>query len=270
MSDFLLREYRDEDIPALVELWHRVFGDPESLIKGFFRLLPAMGAGHLAELDGQIVGAAYMLRGMDHVKGNKLTRCAYIYAVATDEAYRGRGIGAALTKAAAESAKQWQAQFISTLPAEDSLYKWYDELLGVKPVLYRTRRELESKAILPCRKVSASEYLIRREAILRNREHLSVSWHVAEFQRLLCEEYGGGLYLGDGFAGFAYLEEGKAMIKELVCENEDEKPLAASSIAAAMAAETAVLFEKSASGEPYIAADSALVSSECSWNMSFD
>ena len=39
MSDFDIREYRAEDIPALSRLWEKTFEDSPALIADFFRLL---------------------------------------------------------------------------------------------------------------------------------------------------------------------------------------------------------------------------------------
>jgi len=269
MTEFKIREYRNEDIPALIKLWHQVFGDPESLIKEFFRLLPHTGTGHLAEVDGELAGAAYMLRGLDYVNGTELIPCGYVYAVATDRRFRGMGIGAALSKAAAHSAGQWHAKAVCTLPAEDSLYPWYEKLIGVKAALYRKRTELACAALLPCLKVSAADYLIRREDSLAGKPHLSVSLHNMDFQRLLCETYGGGLFMGDAFMGFGYKEEDCAIIKELICDDE-LKQSAAASIGFSMGAARAVLFEPSHEGEKYIALDTDGFAPDSVWNISFD
>lgn len=270
MTDFSVRDYRKKDRGELISLWNRVFGDPSALIEAFFELLPHMGSGVVAEAEGKIVGAAYMIRGLDHVRDGKTTSCAYIYAVATDEAFRGRGIGAALTKAAKDAAKQWQAKIISTLPAEDSLYKWYDELIEVKPALYRIKKEIDACAVLPCRQCTASEYVFMREALLSGREYLSVSLPVMEFQRLICREYGGDIYIGEDFAGFGYMEEGKALIKELIIADESKKYAAAASLVSAMGAKKGLLFENSEDGDKYIAVDTDNVSGSCLWNVSFD
>lgn len=269
MSNFTLREYRNEDIPALKKLWHEVFGDPESLVEKFLALLGQVGSGHLAEVNGELAGAAYLLRGLDYVDGDELIPCGYIYAVASYEKFRGMGIGSALTKACAVSAEQWHAKMLCTLPAEDSLYKWYEELVGVKPVLYRKRSEISCTGAAECRKLSATEYLLERETRLAGKCRLSVSWHIMEFQRLLCEEYGGGLYMGEDFIGFGYVDGGAAQIKELICD-EEKRIEAASAMAAAMGAEKAVLYEASEYGEPYIAADRDGLCSTCIWNVSFD
>jgi len=269
MSNFTLREYRNEDIPKLTRLWHEVFGDPESLIEKFFELLGQTGSGHIAEVDGELAGMAYLLRGLDYVGEGGLIPCGYIYAVASYEKFRGMGIGSALTRACAKSAKQWHAKMLCTLPAENSLYDWYEELVGVKPVLYRKKTELSCANGMGCKKLGATEYLLEREKRLAGKCRLSVSWQMMEFQRLLCEEYGGGLYMGEGFMGFGYVDGEQALIKELICE--DEKRLeAAAAIGFAMGAERAILYEPSDSGEAYIAADRDGLCTNCIWNVSFD
>jgi len=269
MSNFTLREYRSEDIPALVKLWHEVFGDPEELVEKFFGLLGQTGSGHIAEVDGELAGAAYLLRGLDYFGEDGLIPCGYIYAVASYEKFRGMGIGSALTKACAVSAKQWHAKMLCTLPAEDSLYAWYEELVGVRPALYRKKSEVPCTGSGVCKKLDTTEYLLEREKRLAGKCRLSVSWHIMEFQRLLCETYGGGLYAGDDFIGFGYMDEGTALIKELVCEGE-KRLAAAAAIGSAMGAETAILYETAESGEAYIAADMKGICPNCIWNVSFD
>ena len=88
---FLIRGYAPADEAALTALWKRCFGDSEELIHGFFALLPELGAGVTAELDGKPVGMAFAICGMALSSGEK---CGYIYAVAVDESCRGFGAGA--------------------------------------------------------------------------------------------------------------------------------------------------------------------------------
>ena len=87
---FLIRGYAPADEAALTALWKRCFGDSEELIHGFFALLPELGAGVTAELDGKPVGMAFAICGMALSSGEK---CGYIYAVAVDESCRGFGAG---------------------------------------------------------------------------------------------------------------------------------------------------------------------------------
>ena len=96
MRDFDIREYRAEDIPALSRLWEKTFEDSPALIADFFRLLPDMGTGLAAVQKGEIVGAAYVIMGMELLgKENKPVPGGYIYAVAVEERCRSFGIGSA-------------------------------------------------------------------------------------------------------------------------------------------------------------------------------
>ena len=98
-----IREYTREDTSAMRSLWSDAFGDPSELIDFFFELLPSMGTGFVAELDGEIFGAAYVLDAFLHLPGGETKKLAYIYAVSVDESAQGRGIGAELTRHACET-----------------------------------------------------------------------------------------------------------------------------------------------------------------------
>ena len=112
--DVKLREYSGGDIPALCALWESVFGDKAELIQEFFRLLPDMGLCAVAELDGKIVGMASVLTALELVTpGGDAARCGYVYAVATEPSFRGRGIGAALTEKVCELAKAAGASVVA-------------------------------------------------------------------------------------------------------------------------------------------------------------
>ena len=126
-----IREYTREDTSAMRSLWSDAFDDPSELIDFFFELLPSMGTGFVAELDGEIFGAAYVLDAFLHLPGGETKKLAYIYAVSVDESAQGRGIGAELTRACMRNAWDYSADICCTLPAEDSLYDWYESRCGL-------------------------------------------------------------------------------------------------------------------------------------------
>ena len=192
---FLIRGYAPADEAALTALWKRCFGDSEELIHGFFAMLPELGAGVTAELDGKPVGMAFAICGMALSSGEK---CGYIYAVAVDESCRGFGAGAALTRAAADAARGLGAEIICTLPAEASLYPWYEKLISTRFTLCRRRGIIPAGKVRGFDMLSAAEYNARREALLAGVPHLTINDACAELLRLLCEAYGGGLFAVDG------------------------------------------------------------------------
>ena len=271
MSEFIIREYRTEDIPALSLLWEKTFADSPALIADFFRLLPDMGTGLAAVQNGEIVGAAYVIMGMELLCGEKEPAPGgYIYAVAVEESCRGSGLGSALTQAARDEALRRGAAFVCTLPASESLYGWYGELLGVKPALFRRTRRADCGALEPVMPLSVTEYMLWRENILRSQPHLHLSYPALEFQYRLCKAYGGGFFaVGSGICA-AYLDGETALIRELLLMDEGEKDSAAASVGAEMGAKDFVLYSPAPEGEPYIAALPGDIPADCVWNLSFD
>ena len=106
MSDFELREYRRDDVPALSALWTECFGDGPGFTEKFFAALPGMGSGVAAVRGGEILGAAYTLNAQELVCGEDVRRVGYIYGVGVGERFRGCGIGAAL------DAWKWRNGFV--------------------------------------------------------------------------------------------------------------------------------------------------------------
>lgn len=270
MADFILRETGAEDYAALSGLWQRCFGDPPALIARFFDLLPELGTGVTAEYEGVPVGAAYALTGLSLVSPDGAEKsCGYIYAVAVDEDCRGMGIGAALSVTAAENARKAGAEILCTLPAEDSLYGWYEKLIGVKCALRRGARRCKSAVGAVCQPISAAEYAARREELLRGKAHIRFTEAYLEFQRALCTEYGGGFYAVCGGIAAAYLEEGSALVRELVLPEGADRDSAAGAVAAELGADMAVSYEPCPEGEKFIAADCPLPP-DCRWNLALD
>ena len=79
-----INEYRQEDIPSLKRLWMETFGDAPELVDRFFELLPSMGTGLVAEADGELLGAAYLLDAELWSPEKPPVKLGYIYAVAVE------------------------------------------------------------------------------------------------------------------------------------------------------------------------------------------
>ena len=128
MSDYIIRPATRADFPALTALWRRVFGDSEDFIAEFFRTMWSPGCCAAAE-NGALASMGFCLTG-PAASGRS---CGYIYAMATDERHRGRGLAAAVGRALMDGAFANGVDIISTLPAEDSLNAWYESRLGMVP-----------------------------------------------------------------------------------------------------------------------------------------
>lgn len=281
MTDFAVREYRAEDIPALEALWLACFEDTPSFVDKFFAALPSIGGGVIAEREGEILGAAYTIDALELISGSgaKLAAVGYIYGVGVYAHARGRGIGAALDRAVYELSRARGAELVTTLPAEDSLYGWYEDILGVKAALWRERRtfdrDVQGEARAQAVRISAREYGAARERLLSERAHIRLSPAALEFEAALLDEYGGGLYAVGGGIAAGCIEDGCAVIKELILPTERSTDTGtdmaenAGALCAAMGAGRALLLVPAEQGEKYIAADRALPTG-CVWNLSFD
>ncbi len=261
-----IRELRPEDRTALVALWHQVFGDPVSYVEEFFRLLPEIGSGVAAVDNGVPVGAAYMITGLELCEAERVRRCGYLYAVAVDPAARGRGLGGALSQAAAELGRARGAELICTLPAEPGLYAWYEKLIGVRCALYREQRLLDSRPGFAPRPLGAAEYAARREALLCGRPHLRLSEAAMRLEEANCRAFGGFLCsVGDGIAA-VYVNGDTAEIRELLGAAEAE----AAAIGAALGAKRVKLWRPARSGDPYLAFSPSDLPENTVWNLAFD
>ena len=251
MPDVILREAVPQDAGPLTELWCGVFGDPPELVDVFFSLLPEMGSGCVAEREGRILAAAYLIHGFTLLRqGEPPLRCGYLYAVATEPSARGQGLGSAVSRGAAELGRLHGARLLCTLPAEASLYRWYGDILSLKHRI--SRRRLFCDRLPEARPLPASEYLSLREALLRDHPHVRPDAAAMEFEAALCRSCGGGLYAADGAIFCAYPDEGAWVIPEFL-------PCSAEGLLPGLRVESA----------PYLCSDLPVPDGTV-WNLSFD
>lgn len=244
-----IREIRPEDHGALVALWTSVFGDPAAIVEEFLRRLPEMGGGVAAFEDGRLLGAAYIVTAMALRAGGKSRRCGYLYAVAAAPAARHRGVGAAVSRAAAALGRARGAELICTWPAEEGLYAWYERILGARCALHCAGRDFDSAPVLPVQALDPADYGLRREALLAGRPHLALEPAALAFAARSLSFYGGGLFaVGEGLAA-AYREGDTAIVRELL----GVPPEAAAALGPALGAKRVRLSLPAPAGEPYLA-----------------
>lgn len=248
-----IREYSKKDIDELVMLWATVFGDEENFIIRFFEMLENIGTCIVGEEDGRIIAMTSVITGMSVVGENEEQTVGYIYAVAVDDSYRGKGYGAEISKAAFEMAKKLGCAIITTMPSSDSLYTFYENALGMKTALKRTKYAVEAKPYVETVKVAGCEYNARREQTLKTSVHLEMSDAAAQLYDALCTEYGGGLYISETGVCSAQLCDDKCIIYDIVCTNPDEL---AASVAYVIGAKCAQYYLPSEQGDKFIMTDS--------------
>jgi len=251
----LFEKYREEDVPELVTLWSEVFGDDRALPQTFLELLPEMGTGLTARLDGKLIGAAYLLDTC--LEGRQY---GYLYAVAVYESYRGRGVGRTLCRKCRELCDN-----MLILPAEESLYAWYEHMIGTKTALFtRTEQVLPSDGDAFFVKIDAKEYNAMRERLLSGRPHFRFNDAYVRFLQTLCECCGGGLYRsGEGIA-CGYIDGGTLLIRE--CLGFSETP----ALCSKLGCDNALVRIPASDGEAYIIADPINFARNTVFNLSLD
>ncbi len=273
MAETIFREYRTSDVPAIISLWGRIFGDSYRTVSGFFSILPGIGSCFVAEQGGRICGMASVLTDLVLRCGDTSMKCAYIYAVATDDDFRDQGIGGTLSRMAAEFGKDNGAKIISTLPANEGLYAMYEKTIGLDKTLRRRKASAVSghfdASASPMTCVSPEEYNRKREALLSNTAHISVSDKSIEFLRILCSDNGGDIYAGKNFCAAMYSADDEVFFTELICPESERTSIL--SLGAAMKNRAgAFCYVPSDEGEKYISYSGDPVYHNPIWNITFE
>ncbi len=113
------------DDDSIIELWAEVFGDSEDDIRFFLQNCKNKSClGYYK--DGHLVSMLFLI-DCEYCGKNG----AYIYAVCTKKAFRNAGFSSALI----EKAKSQNYDFLWLIPANDSLFGFY-ERFGFKTKLY--------------------------------------------------------------------------------------------------------------------------------------
>ena len=270
-ESYITREYRPDDIPALTELWMRVFGDSREFVEGYFRMLPDFGSCVLTECGGRVIAEAGVITGLELQKASGgAPECGYIYAVAVDPEFRGQGFGREIVRAARDKAIEREAYIICTLPADDSLYDFYSACAGLEPALYRETYSLPAKPVEMTMKLTATEYMFFREDLLRGKTFLRPSFFTADFLRFACECGGGGLYASMSGICTASVEDGICFCREVIAASKADCDAVAASVAFELGCKKAVYCLPAESGERFIAADPGKVPADTVWNIAFE
>lgn len=236
-SDYPVQTAGQSDAPALKTLWKSVFSDSDADIERFFDVYFSPELTVVIKDGDKVISAAYILPIGDLVlPGGARQRCAMLYAISTLSDYRGRGFGGAATRAAAALALEKGFNAVVLKPAEPDLFGFYEKNTGFIPFFEAVEEEYLLKTIPASRKACAltaavpSSYRRARRHILDGGVYIDANERALSYQRKLCSESGGGLYIitaGGDDAGCAVveLEGGNVFVKELLltgsCNIED-------------------------------------------------
>ena len=117
----------------------------------------------LGAFDGELLAALHWFDCT--LDGEK---AAYVYGIASFKAQRGRGIGSELIRGALEKLQELGYRHILLVPAEESLFGYY-ERFGFRAASTIREIQVEAGEALPIRRLTASEYAAARRNLLPER-----------------------------------------------------------------------------------------------------
>lgn len=222
--------YLGEDLYKLKEIWKTCFADTDEFLDAFFRGVYKKGCAVVAQEQGEICSAMYVLdAGTIATDNSELLRCCYLYALGTLPEFRGKGIGADVTGGAIELGFMQGYDICITCPAQESLFDYYRHL-GFEDFSWASRidKKPDTVALTSNGRVMSTdleEYLKLRESHLPSHAVTYSEGYMRFLDRLLTMS-GGGVYTlelayGTGIAAAAPDGNDGVLLKELICNEED-------------------------------------------------
>ena len=119
----IIKSPDNSQIPELKNLWKESFGDSEEFIDSFFTTAYSSNRCRCVTIDGEIASVLYWFDCLCDEK-----RIAYIYAVATLKAYRGRGLCHKLMDNVHKELNELGYSGVVLVPGEESLFRFYGNI----------------------------------------------------------------------------------------------------------------------------------------------
>ena len=216
------------EIPALRQIWEAVFGgkDAKLFFDHFFD--PQMCLVVAEKNDPVAMGFIFPVGSI--ASCGQTVPCAMIYAIATKAEFRKKGFGSAVTNELISIGHASGYPAVVLCPSDDSLFQYYCTHTPLRDWFFACESQIEKESLpekesilspLHMNEISANEYRRLRKSLLADIPHIDISARVIEYQRMLCGEFGGGLFRidetdGVSCAAIEIAADGIGHIKELL------------------------------------------------------
>lgn len=206
--EFLTEKY----IEDVFILWRKTFGDDEEFIKSFFACWQPEKHTLILREEHCVLGMLSLLPvSANGVKGR------YIYAVATEQAARKRGIATRLLSAAEEAQLKQSEKFSVLVPSSENLFEFYEKR-GWNEILYAP--DFSKINMKDTQKISTEEYLKKRKKFFSKRD--LIEWDKAAL--FYMKKYGKFIKSGENAAFLWDGEMAEVLAKD--ARFAEEKPFA--------------------------------------------
>lgn len=197
-------------IPDLKELWQQAFEDSPAFIDSFFRTGFSPERCRCLYVDDTLAAALYWFDCL--WKGKKL---AYVYAVATDETFRGQGLCRRLMEDIHRHLQSAGYAGVLLVPGEPGLFRLYEKLGYIPCCPMQTVTVLAGTAPVAVRPISASAYTVARK------KHLPADAVWQDEAALAYAQTFMDFYEGPGSAFCGAVEESVFKFQEFIGDMED-------------------------------------------------
>lgn len=203
------RPAREEDVPALRELWKEAFGDGDRFLDQFFGGPFAPERSRVAVVEEAVAGALYWFPAS--CGGRRL---AYLYGVATAPRLRGRGLCSGLMADTRAHLTAQGLDGILLVPGSTALFRFYARM-GYTPCCPQGRMKVQAAGpALPLKPVSPRRYGELRRSLLPSGGVRQEGVNL-EFQAKLSRLYAGK----DLLLAAVYQADGTLLACELLCRD---------------------------------------------------
>jgi len=206
-------------MPELRRIWNRVFGGvgEEAFFIHYYN--PKLCV--IAEFDNDPASVGYLVPFSHILYGQESIPCAMIYSVATLPEFRGMGYGTVVVNELIRLARKLGYPAVALCPVDDKLFGYYGKRANMCDWFYVNEQVFSSVPVssdpVLLTEVSINEYNIQREELLKGITHIKHDFYTLEYQAMLCNELGGGLFrIGDSCAVVESQQDGAVWIKELL------------------------------------------------------
>ena len=191
-----------QDIPRQRELWQLAFGDDGAYVDNFYTTYYRPERMLMLEENGVVQAMTAWFDTTFVIPEAGSYRAAYLYAVATHPAARGRGLAGRLLSDADGFFRAWHIPAVTTVPAEPSLHTFFGKN-GFRECFTLFEGNVEPEELpspagtSPLRPASPAEYGAVRERILAGLPHIAYPEEALAYQAGCCALSGGGLFVGE-------------------------------------------------------------------------
>lgn len=229
MPEWEIRAAGVHEARKLRPLWQEGFGDTEEFMACYEERMFRPDRVELAVGDGEIVSMLTVLPSVLRTEEGGSFSCGCIYGVATRARYRGNGIASRLLSAAVQKRLGHGMDCMAVVPDTPELFPYYGRAMGARTAFYVrevrvTDRQLPGMPALRPAAAGAEDYREIRARSLQGHTYLEWDRAAVDFQKELCRQEGGDLFLFPGAPGCCaaaeYGQDGTLLVRELLAPEE--------------------------------------------------